>query len=65
MILVAAVFNPALARQARAALAMDTIDMTFDAGPARQAFPGLPNTDVPSALNELLTGKRPRSTAAR
>ena len=46
--------KPALARQARAALAMDTLDMTFDPGPARRAFPGLPNTDMPSALKELL-----------
>ena len=37
-----------------AALAMDTLDMTFDPGPARRAFPGLPNTDMPSALKELL-----------
>jgi hypothetical protein len=28
--------------------------MTFDPGPARRAFPGLPNTDMPSALKELL-----------
>jgi hypothetical protein len=33
---------------------MDTLDMTFDPGPARRAFPGLPNTDMPSALKELL-----------
>lgn len=46
--------KPALARQARAALAMDTIDMSFDAGPTRQAFPDLPSTDMPSALKELL-----------
>lgn len=46
--------KPALARQARAALAMDTLDMTFDAAVARRAFPGLPNTDMPSALKELL-----------
>jgi uncharacterized protein YbjT (DUF2867 family) len=46
--------KPALARQARAALAMDTIDMSFDPGPTRQAFPDLPNTDMPSALKELL-----------
>ena len=44
----------ALARQARAALAMDTLDMTFDSAAARRAFPGLPNTDMPSALKELL-----------
>jgi NADH dehydrogenase len=47
--------KPALARQARAALAMDTIDMTFDSTATRQAFPDLPNTDMPSALKELLT----------
>lgn len=49
-----AVIKPALARQARAALAMDTIDMTFDSTAARQAFPDLPNTDMPSALKDLL-----------
>jgi NADH dehydrogenase len=46
--------KPALARQARAALAMDTLDMTFDSTAARRAFPCLPNTDMPSALKELL-----------
>lgn len=46
--------KPALARQARAALAMDTIDMTFDTTATRRAFPGLPSTDMPSALKELL-----------
>lgn len=49
-----AVIKPALARQARAALAMDTIDMTFDPAPTRRAFPDLPNTDMPAALKELL-----------
>ena len=46
--------NPALARQARAALAMDTLDMTFDPAPTRRAFPGLPETDIRQALNDLL-----------
>jgi uncharacterized protein YbjT (DUF2867 family) len=46
--------KPALARQARAALAMDTLDMTFNHAPARQAFPDLPETDIRSALKELL-----------
>ena len=40
--------------RARAALAMDTIDMTFDPAPTRRAFPNLPNTDMPAALPELL-----------
>ena len=46
--------KPALARQARAALVMDTIDMTFDPAPARRAFPDLPNTGMPAAIKELL-----------
>jgi uncharacterized protein YbjT (DUF2867 family) len=49
-----AAIKPALARQARAALAMDTIDMTFDPAPAWRAFPNLPYTDMPTALKELL-----------
>jgi len=49
-----AAIKPALARQARAALAMDTIDMTFDPTPTRRAFPGLPDTGMPSAIKELL-----------
>jgi len=47
--------KPDLARQARAALAMDAIDMTFDAAGARRAFADLPNTDMTSALKEFLT----------
>ncbi len=50
----AAAMKPALARQARAALTMDTTDMSFDPTPTRRAFPNLPNTDMPSALKELL-----------
>jgi hypothetical protein len=50
----AAAIEPALARQARAALAMDALDMTFDPTPTRRAFPDLPNTDMPSAIKELL-----------
>jgi NADH dehydrogenase len=46
--------KPALARQARAALAMDTLDMTFDSTATRRAFPDLPSTGMPSALKELL-----------
>ena len=38
------------ARQARAAIAMDTIDMTFDATAARQTFADLPMTDIHAAL---------------
>jgi NADH dehydrogenase len=39
-------------RQARAAVAMDTLDMTFDARAAHRAFPDLPMTDVRVALKE-------------
>ena len=43
--------NPELARLARAAVAMDTLPMTFDASDTRRAFPPLPNTDVRTALD--------------
>jgi uncharacterized protein YbjT (DUF2867 family) len=46
--------KPALARQVRAALVMDTLDMTFDPAATRRAFPGLPATDIRSALKKLL-----------
>jgi NADH dehydrogenase len=39
-----------VARQPRAAIAMDTIDMTFDAVTAHGAFADLPMTDIPAAL---------------
>jgi hypothetical protein len=38
-------------RKASAAIAMDTIDMTFDAVSARGRFVDLPMTDVRSALD--------------
>jgi len=53
-----AAIQPALARQARAALAMDTLDMTYDPTPTRQAFPDLPETDIRLALKDLLEGDR-------
>jgi uncharacterized protein YbjT (DUF2867 family) len=49
-----AAIKPALARQACAALFMDTHDMTFDSSATRRAFPDLPHTDIPSALRTLL-----------
>jgi uncharacterized protein YbjT (DUF2867 family) len=49
----AAVIKPALARQARAALAMDTLDMTFDPTPTRRAFPDLPETGIRLVLKDL------------
>jgi hypothetical protein len=33
---------------------MDTINMTFDPAPTRRAFPHLPETDLPTALKQLL-----------
>jgi NADH dehydrogenase len=45
--------NPAVARKARAAVLMDTIPMTFDAGAARRRFPDVPITDVPAGLKHL------------
>jgi uncharacterized protein YbjT (DUF2867 family) len=41
-----------LARQPRAAITMDTIDLTFDATAARTAYADLPMTDPRSALSQ-------------
>jgi hypothetical protein len=41
---------------ARAALAMDTLDMSFDPTPTRRAFPDLPQTGIRDALKDLLEG---------
>ncbi|MEO7966074.1 MAG: SDR family oxidoreductase [Gemmatimonadaceae bacterium] len=46
-------FKPSFAGQARAAVVMDTCDMTFDASPLWQRFPELPNVDV----RQLLAGE--------
>jgi len=48
-----------LNRQPRAGLAMDTIDMTFDAAAARQAFADLPMTDIHTALREASAHEQP------
>jgi NADH dehydrogenase len=50
--LTAGPLKPALARQARAALVMDSLRMTFDLAPTRRALPGLPETALLSALTE-------------
>jgi uncharacterized protein YbjT (DUF2867 family) len=42
--------KPSFARQVRAAVVMDTRDMTFDASATRRRFPDLSNTDIQSAL---------------
>lgn len=54
-------FRPALARQARTALMMDTADMTFDPRVTRDAHPGVPAT----TLAEVLAARsRTRPSAA-
>jgi NADH dehydrogenase len=42
--------KPQVGRQARAAIAMDTVDLIFDAATARDAFPDLPCTTVAQVL---------------
>jgi NADH dehydrogenase len=42
--------NPQLGRQARAALAMDRTDLTFDAAPVHRRYPDLPCRDVADVL---------------
>ena len=56
---VARPLNPQLARQSRGAVVLDTIDMSFDPGPARREFPALPETSVREALKKLLDRQAP------
>lgn len=42
--------KPELGRQARAALAMDSVDMSFDSGDVRRRYPNLPCTSVADVL---------------
>jgi NADH dehydrogenase len=51
--------NPQLARQSRGAVVLDTIDMSFDPGPARRQFPDVPETSVREALKKLLDRQAP------
>jgi uncharacterized protein YbjT (DUF2867 family) len=46
------------ARRARAAIAMDTIDMTFDAVAADHSFADLPMTDIQTALTQPINDRR-------
>jgi uncharacterized protein YbjT (DUF2867 family) len=48
-----------LGRQARAAIAMDQIDLTFDSTALRQAYPDLPLTSLDTCLHPM-TPPRPR-----
>ena len=47
-------------RRPRAALAMDTIDMAFDAHAARDAFADLPMSDIRLALEKTREQQRSR-----
>jgi uncharacterized protein YbjT (DUF2867 family) len=42
--------RPVLGRQVRMSLAMDTVDLTFDAGSTRTRLPGVPSTPLSSCL---------------
>jgi uncharacterized protein YbjT (DUF2867 family) len=53
--------KPGFARHARASVAMDTIDMTFDAGKTRREFPELPSTDLNTALERWFSEELRRS----
>jgi NADH dehydrogenase len=56
MSLVARPLNPQLARQSRAAVVHDTIDLSFEPGPARREFPDLPETSVREVVKNLIGG---------
>jgi uncharacterized protein YbjT (DUF2867 family) len=44
--------KPQLGRQARAALVMDRVDLTFDAAPIHSRYPDLPSTAVADVLGQ-------------
>ena len=46
--------KPALARHVRAAVVMDTHDMTFDSASTRRRFPDVPQTDLAAAVQTCL-----------
>lgn len=50
MALALRLFKPELARQARAALELDTADLVFDAAALHEAFPNLPSTTLADLL---------------
>lgn len=56
MCLVVRPFRPDLARQARAALVLDSADMTFDASPVHRLFPDLPSTPLAELLARRAAG---------
>jgi uncharacterized protein YbjT (DUF2867 family) len=47
--------KPQLGRQARAALAMDRTDLTFDAAPLHRTYPDLPSTSLSDVLTNIAT----------
>ena len=60
MAVIARPLRPGFARQARAAVVMNTTDMTFDALPVRDRFPDIPATtlaDVTEAMTSAAAGR--------
>jgi hypothetical protein len=51
--------KPALARQARASLAMDQTDLTFDAAPTHTRYPDLPSTRAAELLAAVHSTTQP------
>lgn len=49
--------RPEIARQARAALALDQADLAFDAGPIHRAYPEVPSTSVAELLASRPAGR--------
>jgi uncharacterized protein YbjT (DUF2867 family) len=50
--------RPAFARHARAAAAMDQLDLRFDSSPARRRFPDLPQTALSDAVFAAMRAER-------
>ncbi len=63
--LTAAPLKPALARQARTALVMDSITMSFDPRPGPARLSGLPETGLLSALTKAGLSHQEQQLCAR
>jgi hypothetical protein len=51
--------RPGFARQARAAVVMNTTDMTFDALPIRKRFPDIPATTLADVTEAMASEAAP------
>lgn len=65
MAVIARPLRPGFARQARAAVVMNTTDMTFDALPVRDRFPDIPATTLADVTEAMASEAAPQQWRCR